>query len=91
MPMDSDRGTIHNAVCNLILVCEENNSTNLMNVLNWIYENSPCMNCRGKTVKLLIKNRALSESMLDECLVDGDEEIREIAAKVKSPQAPKVP
>jgi hypothetical protein len=91
MPMDSDRETIHHAVYKLISICEENNSTNLINVLNWIYENSPCMNCRGRAVKLLIKNRALSEPMLDECLVDGDEEIREIAAKVKSPQTPKVP
>ncbi len=70
MPMDLDRETIHNAVYNLILVCEENSSGDLTNLLNWIYDNSPCMNCRGKAVKLLIKSRVLSESMLDECLVD---------------------
>jgi hypothetical protein len=90
-PMDLDRETIHNVVFDLVLVCEANNSIDLTNALNWIYDNSPCMNCRGRAVKLLIENSALSESMLDECLVDGDEEIRGIAAKAKSPQAPKAP
>ena len=87
VPVNSDRDVIHHLVFDLVKLCEKNKSSEMNQILLWIYENSPCMNCRGKGVKMLLENNALTESMLAECLDDGDSEIREIALQAKNIKA----
>ncbi len=81
VPSISDRDMVHNVVFDLVKLSEKNNSSEMNQILLWIYENSPCMNCRCKSVELLLINKALPEEVLEECMYDGDEEIREIAQK----------
>ncbi|TKJ35772.1 MAG: hypothetical protein CEE38_14290 [Planctomycetes bacterium B3_Pla] len=84
IPATAVRDKIHRVVSDLVELCRNNDSEQLNDVMEWIYENSPCMNCRGEAVKLLIANKALSDCILNECLVDGSEKIREIAEREKS-------
>jgi hypothetical protein len=48
-------------------------------MLIWVYENTPCSNCRERAAKGLNEIGALSQEMIDECLWDGSEEIRKFA------------
>ena len=71
-------------VFDLVELCEKNKFSEMNQILLWFYENSPCMDCRGKGVKMLLENSALTEAMLIECLDDGDSEIRELALQAKN-------
>lgn len=50
--------------------------------LIWVYENTPCMNCRNDSVVNLDKLNQLKDSIIYECLFDVDEETRAFAQKL---------
>lgn len=88
-PNSLGRDDIHNVVYDLVNLAEKNYCDNLRNILIWIYENSPCMNCRGRGVKLMVEHDSISEDMINECSFDGDKEIREMV-KQKEPSNPSI-
>ncbi|MDL2259312.1 hypothetical protein LJB99_00330 [Deltaproteobacteria bacterium OttesenSCG-928-K17] len=52
-------------------------------IMLWVYENSPCANCRGESVSWLVGNQAAPDELLAECLDDCDEHIRQIALEAR--------
>jgi hypothetical protein len=49
-------------------------------ILNWVYENTPCSFCRNSAVRDMLKHGFETESILDECLLDCDPDTRQLAA-----------
>jgi hypothetical protein len=78
---DSDEA--HCLAWNLLYVSEANLSEHVGGLLEWVYENTPCMNCRSKAVELLVTAGILTEDLRLECLCDADEETRALARKEK--------
>jgi hypothetical protein len=70
---------IHRFGLSITSIAEENKTSELKDMLMWVYENTPCSNCRESAVKRLNEIGALSQEMIDECMWDGSEEIREFA------------
>ncbi len=48
-------------------------------LLNWVYEWTPCSFCRNSAVHDLIKHQLATREMLEECLLDCDQDTREVA------------
>jgi hypothetical protein len=46
----------------------------------WIYERSPCMHCRGSAVEVLVQRGQCPSWVIEECLRDGSQSLRELAA-----------
>jgi hypothetical protein len=59
-------------------VCIENNSPNVMPLLEWIYHTNPCTICRRKAVELLLESESLSKVIAEECLHDASSRMREL-------------
>lgn len=72
---------VHNIVWNVIPLARIGNPIDAAPIMLWVYENSPCANCRGKSVSWLVENNVAPEALLMECLDDCDEYICEIAQK----------
>lgn len=51
-------------------------------VLEHIYENSYCSCCRENTLRQMSKQHMLTDKILQECLLDSNEDIREYAKKI---------
>lgn len=74
LPSGLDRTTLHGIVHGVLNVCQQH--PGLHDMLLWIYEQSPCMHCRYHAVQRLHSQNALPSQLRDECLVDGNEDIR---------------
>jgi len=70
---------IHRFGLSIADIAKENKTSELKDMLIWVYENTPCSNCRERAAKGLNEIGALSQEMIDECLWDGSEEIRKFA------------
>lgn len=70
---------IHRFGLSIPNIAEENKASEPKDMLIWVYENTPCSNCRFSAAKRLNEIGALSQEMIDECMWDGSEEIREFA------------
>lgn len=58
-------------------LAEQNNDPRLGDSLKWVYENTPCTVCRYDAVLQLHGREQLSPSLIQECLFDASEEIRD--------------
>jgi hypothetical protein len=58
-------------------IAEKNKTNELKDMLLWVYENTPCGNCRDSAITRLNDISALSQDIIDECTMDGCDSIRE--------------
>lgn len=70
---------IHRFGLSITSIAEKNKSNELKDMLIWVYENTPCSYCREFAIVRLNDIGALSHEMIDECMWDGSEDIREFA------------
>lgn len=73
---------IHRFGLSITSIAAENKTRELKELLMWVYENTPCSNCRESAVKRLNEIGALNQKMIDECIWDGSEDIREFASSL---------
>ena len=71
----------HDVGWSLIDLAEQHADPNLAAALRWAYENTPCTNCRYRIVKLLDGFQSLDDTLLQECLHDAEEDIRDLACQ----------
>jgi hypothetical protein len=69
----------HSLGTSVIELTEQKQDPKLTNALRWVYENTPCTNCRYRTVKQLSSLGRLEDQLVDECEFDADVEIRAFA------------
>lgn len=74
-----DKHILHGACMDTIKLFEKHPLKELVNVMLWVYENTPCTHCRNWAVGLLIEKGWLPEKQLNECLHDCVEDTRELA------------
>lgn len=74
----TDRDTKHGAGIR-VLDLAKNRANTFSNSLQWTYENTPCSRCRFNAVEKLLSIGQLDEHMVNECLHDCDEGIRNLA------------
>ena len=70
---------LHHLGSDILAIAEQQNHPSLGKVLEWVYEETPCSNCRASAVRGLQKLEMLNEKLLLECLFDADEELRGLA------------
>ena len=70
---------IHRFGLSISSIAEGNRTKDMKDMLLWVYENTPCSMCRERAVKRLDEIEELSQEIIDECLWDGCEDIREFA------------
>ncbi len=75
-PVPDDAHAFSHSIRNLM---EKYEDPKLANALIWVYENTPCSICRRFVAKMLNEIGALSHEMIDECMLDGSEQIKEFA------------
>lgn len=76
-----DTELLHNICFDILDVFEENSEKEMQTCLLWVYENTPCVNCRERAVKLLAKNNILPEGIRLECQFDCSEDTRNVEKK----------
>ena len=74
-----DKEDIHSFGSSITGIAEKNKTNELKELLLWVYENTPCSNCREEAIERLNDNGVLSQEIIEECIWDGSEEIREFA------------
>jgi hypothetical protein len=74
-------GDTHNLGFSVVELAEQKKDVELANALKWVYENTPCTNCRYKAVEQLGMLRQLDNELLYECEFDAAEDIRSFAQK----------
>jgi hypothetical protein len=72
-----DREVLHALVFDLTDVFGENPTSELHNAMLFVYEQSPCSNCRRKTVDALLSTKQAPGWVIRECEHDVDEDIRD--------------
>jgi hypothetical protein len=77
----SDSDLLHHMGIAMLELVAQHQHSELNPVLLWVYENSPCSECRLRTVKLLIARNEAQRELLEECRWDCREETRELAEK----------
>lgn len=75
-PAPDDAHAFSHSIRNLT---EKYKDQKLTDALIWVYENTPCSSCRADAVKRINEIGALKQEMIDECMWDGSEYIREFA------------
>ncbi len=71
----------HAAGMDLINVINAQKNPELLNCAFWIYENTPCADCRESILKILIDSKQITSEILEECLHDSSFDIRALAKK----------
>lgn len=74
-----DRDEAHSFAWTLLDICERNRRGQIVDLLTWVYEMTPCGNCRYRAVKLMADTHVLSDDIRAECLCDADEDTRQMA------------
>ncbi|MFZ2539072.1 MAG: hypothetical protein WAX04_09235 [Oscillospiraceae bacterium] len=73
---DEELHDILHAVCDIFTV---NRTPASLNILLDLFYRGPCSICREECVKVMIVNRVITESIIDECKHDCNPDIRELA------------
>jgi len=76
----ADKDEVHSAGYSLLDVVKSNKLYTESDTLMWIYENTPCSQCRYNSFSLILQHNAVPEDMLNECLYDCSEDTRKVAA-----------
>lgn len=86
--ISDDSDEVHRLVSDLVDVFEANPSPDARLSMLFVYEHSPCSNCRGDAVKILIAWGSAPDWLLEECWFDADECIRDAVVQSGSPPSP---
>jgi len=76
-PIKPDVKDAHSLGFSLLDLGEKHTMIELADALKWVYENTPCSNCRFRAVRQLIEWQQLDEAILYECKFDANEDIRD--------------
>ena len=76
-----DRDQLHGLIFDLVEVFRANQVAELAKVMLFVYEESPCSNCRCNAVKSLVDTIQAPDWLLAECQHDSSEEIRAYARR----------
>jgi hypothetical protein len=68
-----------NVVSDLVDLFSKNTDIECEGCMHFVYEQSPCSNCRGQTVKNLLAVQALPRWMVEECRFDSLQSTRYLA------------
>lgn len=79
LTLSEDVDLIHAIAYDLIRFVNAQDDPQLANFLLWAYERTPCAICRKYAVEDLLKRKQAPEILLQECLWDCSEEIRDLA------------
>ena len=74
-----DTNTQHNIGFDIRDIAKANDTADLTPLLMWLYNNTPCTNCRYSAVKHLAQHNTLPRTTAQECLHDACEDIRNAA------------
>lgn len=72
----SDADLQHSVVSDVVRLLKENDCVRDRRLALYVYEHSPCTNCRGDAVELLLKWKQCPDWLLEEGQFDASEEIR---------------
>jgi hypothetical protein len=76
LPIPEEADMLHSIVYDLVSVIQANQDPNLATVMMFVYEYSPCSNCRRAAVKVLLNTGMIPSWVHDECRYDASERIR---------------
>jgi hypothetical protein len=76
----ADTDECHDLVYQLAEVCTANPVVELATTMHFVYEHSPCSNCRRRAVQSLIAINAAPAWLLEECRHDSSEQTRALVA-----------
>jgi hypothetical protein len=77
----------HGTGWTILDICAEIHAPQLLEALNWVYEHTPCGNCREKAIKNMLTLGEIAPGILKECLYDANEGIQKMARNWKKPAA----
>ena len=72
----------HSLGWSVLDLAEKQLDASLSESLKWVYENTPCSNCRERAVKQLYKFNQLDPATLYECQFDCSEDIQAVAKQL---------
>ncbi|MBL8823510.1 MAG: hypothetical protein JNJ77_13055 [Planctomycetia bacterium] len=74
--VSDDRDLLHGVLFDLVKVFQSNKVAESTNLMLFVYDQSPCSNCRRNAVELLLSTGTAPDWLLVECQYDSSEEIR---------------
>lgn len=74
--IDQDIHEIHGSTYMGVAILEKNDLPDLLDIALWIYEVTPCEECRVSTVKWMCRQSLLPDAIREECLSDASADIR---------------
>lgn len=81
-PLSPDEDEAHSFGSSLLKICEENTACTSMDMLNWVYESTPCTVCRHSAVTQMAAIGGVPHEIVAECLDDADEDLRCLAKEL---------
>lgn len=81
--IEANEEDVHSLVFDLLALSRIQSDPGLSNALKWVYENTPCMNCRYQALLQLNKYNQIDEQVLQEIPFDAEPDIRELANKLR--------
>ncbi|MEY2933758.1 MAG: hypothetical protein RL033_4507 [Pseudomonadota bacterium] len=81
----ADRDAEHEVVCGLNELLRDNGRVRAPALASYVYERSPCMECRQKAVEVLEAQGLTPPWLRVECSRDASERVRKIFAKMDNP------
>jgi len=72
---DNNAEDAHWQAWDLLEICEKNSNPEAKDCLLWIYEHTPCSDCRRRAVRKLIEIKKISQTLQKECIYDCNEAI----------------
>jgi hypothetical protein len=83
LQVPADRDQLHHLICDLVRLYESNQVAESGRAMLFVYEESPCSNCRLDAFRVLVGTGTAPHWLLEECRHDSRDGIREIAARSK--------
>ncbi len=82
------RGELHRLCMELLTMCKEWNPDERIDMLTWVYEQSPCSMCRGGATRRLVDDQTLPAVYWQELEFDAESGNRDLFAKRFEPKSP---
>lgn len=82
LQIPDDRDLLHGVLFDLVKVFQSNKVAESTNLMLFVYDQSPCSNCRRNAVEILISTGTAPDWLLVECHYDSSEEIRSMVKSI---------
>tara|TARA_R110002073_G_scaffold292129_1_gene457384 strand:- start:2172 stop:2777 length:606 start_codon:yes stop_codon:yes gene_type:complete len=80
--VDVDEYGMHSIGCSIIELVDQNCDSELSVLFNWVYEETPCTQCRYDAIIHLERLQQLNKRLINECKFDASEEIRDFVSNL---------